>query len=322
LAFAYFLQEHHTQLYENLVNYFGLPEVYQDEPDEENDKLWADFENVLANLDSETVLDDNIDHLPNIASDNFRDGDWHAMAQVMESLVAEMTEELFSAFKQFILAVRFPPDVNDQKLYLNKKALFLTFNYTDTLERYYSIPPSQILYLHGNAKIPEDNLVLGHGIEPENFRPEPQEPPKGLTDEEYDEWIEQKNDQYDYSYESAKETLAGYFERSYKKTAEVIQANENFFQGLKRVCLVTVIGHSLSNVDSPYIEMVRNSVHMNARWSASFFGSVQRERIHRLEEFTIKRSNISVFEIQSLRDTPLNRVRLKWKYYAARLNSR
>ena len=39
--------------------------------------------------------------------------------------------------------------------------MFLNFNYTDTLEKVYGIPASNILYIHGNA-LRGNNLILGH----------------------------------------------------------------------------------------------------------------------------------------------------------------
>ena len=44
---------------------------------------------------------------------------------------------------------------------LNKNCLFLNFNYTDTLEKVYNIPASNILYIHANA-LRGNNLILGH----------------------------------------------------------------------------------------------------------------------------------------------------------------
>ena len=39
------------------IQYYGLPDLDADNPDSYYDPLWADFENALAGLDFETVLD-------------------------------------------------------------------------------------------------------------------------------------------------------------------------------------------------------------------------------------------------------------------------
>ena len=44
---------------------------------------------------------------------------------------------------------------------LSAAGLYISFNYTDTLERVYCIPEEQILYIHGKA-LRCDKLVFGH----------------------------------------------------------------------------------------------------------------------------------------------------------------
>ena len=45
---------------------------------------------------------------------------------------------------------------------VNKNDLFLNFNYTETLEKAYGVPESQICHIHGN-RITGDDLIIGHG---------------------------------------------------------------------------------------------------------------------------------------------------------------
>lgn len=48
-----------------------------------------------------------------------------------------------------------------QKVDLPDATLYISFNYTDTLERVYGIPEERILYIHGKA-IRGDKLIFGH----------------------------------------------------------------------------------------------------------------------------------------------------------------
>lgn len=50
----------------------------------------------------------------------------------------------------------------DKKLELPDANLYISFNYTDTLERTYGINENDILYIHGKASR-GDNLICGHG---------------------------------------------------------------------------------------------------------------------------------------------------------------
>ena len=97
-SFGFFLQEKHSPIFDYLTNYYGLPYLFNID-----DKYyeWNYFETALADLDYESVLDENSDFLPNPASDDFRDRDWHAFQQVMEGVVDDLTTNLFKMFKEF-----------------------------------------------------------------------------------------------------------------------------------------------------------------------------------------------------------------------------
>jgi hypothetical protein len=57
----------------------------------------------------------------------------------MEGIVNNLTQNLYEAFRGFILDVEFPEPDPNLTLNLEPNGVYLTFNYTDTLERYYGI---------------------------------------------------------------------------------------------------------------------------------------------------------------------------------------
>lgn len=274
-SFGFFLQKKHKKLYDNLIEYYGLPELDPDYEDSYYDPLWSDFENALADLDFEYILEENSDHLPDYASDKFRDSHLHAFPQVLEILVNDLTFKLYDAFKEFISNVALPNTIKGMELKIDTNALFLNFNYTDTLERYYRIKESQILYIHNKAT--SDNiLVLGHATDPDSFIEEDKIPPTGLTEEEYSEWQQQMDDHYDYSYDTGKDELLSYFKKSYKSTEQIIDDNQNFFSKLKNIENIIILGHSLSNVDQPYFKKILQSLeNPNVSWAASYYRNKQ-----------------------------------------------
>ncbi|MFV8467365.1 bacteriophage abortive infection AbiH family protein [Flavobacterium sp. LB1P62] len=274
-SFGMFLQDKHTELYDCLIEFYGLPYLDQDDEDSYYDPLWADFENALADLDFEYILDENSDYLPNIASDDFRDRDLHSFQQVMEGIVDNLTAKMYEAFKEFILNVKFPNDVKGLQLKIDSDALFLNFNYTDTLERFYNVNDSRILYIHNKATS-DETLILGHGTDPSEFKSKEEIQPDGLSDEEIYEWQQQMADNYDYSYDSGKEELLTYFSKSYKSTEEIIQNNQTFFSNLKSIKNIIVLGHSISNVDQPYFKNIIESIEdKTVNWDASYHGEKQ-----------------------------------------------
>lgn len=271
-SFGFFLKKRHSQIFDYLIDYYGLPYL---EDIGKKYYEWNNFERALADLEHERVLADNSDYLPNVASDDFSDGDWHALQQVMESIVEDLTTNLFNEFKEFILDVKFPIIDSKDLLRVNKNSTFISFNYTDTLEQYYNVPPKNIFYIHNKAKS-NDTLILGHGTNPDNFIVEEEKMPDGLSFEEQDEWRERMSDNYDFSYEQGRNEILGYFSKSFKYTEEIISKNKSFFDGLKDVKSVIVLGHSISDVDQAYFEKIMESIeNKKIKWTASYFGEKQ-----------------------------------------------
>ena len=167
--FAKYLKENDKDLFETLESYISFPI--------EDNCLWARFEENLANLDAEEILSEHTDYLPDYSSDEFRDRDRHAFPDIMDQFYKKLTEGLLESFLNFIQKVETPPSSEEQKLKLNKEAFFLTFNYTNTLEKLYGINKKCIKYIHNSAYYGSEQIILGHGIEPSNFEDKKPEPP-------------------------------------------------------------------------------------------------------------------------------------------------
>lgn len=299
ISFGKFLKRNYSTIYEHLLELYGFSDI--DSASE--DQLWAEFEHSLSLLDGDTVLENNSDYIARPASEGFRDRDWGAFAIEIETLVDELTEKLFKAFKEFILQVKFPSDneVKASKLKLNSDDLYLTFNYTNTLERYYKIPSKKIVYIHGKADLSENELLLGHGINPENFRGKKVEPPEGLTIEEVNEWQDNMADSYDHSYELGKDALLHYFTRSFKETSIVINDNRHFFNNLKNIKEILVLGHSLSEVDVPYFSKILTSVNSAAVWFVTYYGDNEKAmHQHSLKNLGVEDDNVKLIEMSAL----------------------
>jgi hypothetical protein len=270
-AFAFFLQDHYSHIYDRLVENYGLTDLDRDDPAAMWDPLWSEFEAALADFDFQTVFEDHSDLIANPASDDWSDGDWDTYEMKMEEVVEELTTELFAAFKEFILQVDYPADVDAQKLKLDNGAFFLNFNYTDTLERYYGIPEDHILYIHHKAETPETALVLGHGMDPAKFKREEPQPPAGADEEGLYEWRQRMADDWEFSSDKALDKILSYFAGSHKETAKVIDANRAFFAELGDTTRVIVLGHSLAPVDQPYLKNILEANGYRAHWLVSYY---------------------------------------------------
>jgi hypothetical protein len=290
--FAAYLKEKHNDIYTALERYVSYPTSEKD--------LWSRFEENLANLNAEEILSEHSDTLPNYISDDFRDRDRYVFPDIMEEHFQKLTNGLFSAFEEFIQKVEFTSDSWKYRIEIDKKAMFLTFNYTNTLERLYSIHKSKITYIHNSAFYGSKEIILGHGIDPKTFEEKQPEPPDNLEPEELEEWYNQ-NDDYDYSYDEGKQNLMRYFAVTYKPTIEIINRNLTFFKNLKTVKEIFIFGHSMSAVDLPYFEEIVKYLSKDVKWTVSFHTSEEQKRhIATLNKLGIPNNNIELIQLEDL----------------------
>jgi len=290
-----------TEIYELLVMYYYLPNLTCDSSDEEYG-MWATFEDSLANLDYEQALLDKSHYIVDLSANDFRDRDWHAYQIEMELLIDKLTTQLISVFELFILGIDYPVDISDRKISLEINALFLNFNYTDSLERYYNIDKYKILHIHNKATNNCESIILGHGTDPSYFKVKESQPPTGLTEDQLEIWREHMSEQYDYSYESAKEEILSYYTTAFKNTQSIIIEKKEFFEKLSNVDSIIVLGHSISQVDIGYFKEVHKYVKSNAIWTVSYYSQTERTgHFETLLDIGIKRKSINQILISSIK---------------------
>lgn len=301
-SFAKYLAEKDSEVYDLLLTYYGLPDISEDPVRDEYYAEWANFESALANLDYEQVLEDYSDSAANTSNPDFKSGDWHTYQIEMEMIIEKLTDRLLFLFNSFILSVTYPNTIDDKKLYLELNSTFLNFNYTETLEKYYDIDNAEICYIHNKAIEDKSKIYLGHGINPTNFEEKKQEPPEGLSDEELDQWLESKRDQYDFSYESAKDEILSYYTKAFKDTQTIIKNHIDFFKKLSGIVNVYVLGHSISPVDLKYFKLIIKQINKNAKWHVSYYSDFEKKKhIETLINLGLKKENIEQIRIEELK---------------------
>lgn len=299
-SFGRYIEEHNFELYEMLTGYI-------DYPDCDND-LWYRFEQNLSNLDTEEILSLASDFLPNYGSDDFRDRDRYDFQYEMEQYLEKLTTGLLKEFRSFIEAVEIPKDAFEKRIKLDKTAIFLNFNYTDTLQQLYQIRNEQITYIHNAVHNKDEQIILGHGIDPEQLKKQESLPSPGLNEQELSEWRDEQANQYDHSYQLGEDTIYGYFSASFKNTEEIIARNAAFFGSLANIEHVTVLGHSVSEVDIKYFAVVASAA-PNSSWTVSYFSDQEKANIlHALVGVGINSSKITFFKMA---EWALNNVQAK-----------
>lgn len=297
-SFGRYLAKSESEIHDQLLEFFGFPDITDSAG---NDPLWSEFEANLAKLDSDILMEAFSSYLAVPSSPDFRDRDWGSFAIEIERVVDNLTEKLFAAFKAFILKVDYSHADPRCFLGLDHQAQYLSFNYTRTLERFYGIEENQILYIHGRADSHDEELTLGHGIDPMNFERKPPVPPADLSDEEMEMWEQDMADQYDHSYELGYHELESYFSRTFKETTQIIAQNKDFFDALSSCDEVYILGHSLADVDLPYFQAIIKNLDPKVQFVVSYYGDKEREaHKNTLNGLGLSDSNVSLVTLSSL----------------------
>lgn len=226
---------------------------------------WKEFEKNLANaIISDIVQEEVTENYPDFGSDDFRDSNWYDAEHAVENKLSYAYDDIRSAFQEWLANL----EMGDKKRKIQistKNSLFLSFNYTNTLEHLYGIDSKDILYIHGKAGC-EDELILGHGASYNDI--------KKLLEDNYPANIEEGDD---FITLRAKDAAIHGVLNQKKDVTKIIQKHEDWFTELKDVTHLYFYGHSFGEVDLPYFRKILSSVTTTAHIEISAY--CQKDRI-------------------------------------------
>lgn len=197
---------------------------------------WSDFEKALGEIewsnilvDADYIYDEEGELDPFNAGNNIEDmannifGSCHILNQLFEEWISEVEEHidkshLKSEFKN-----------------LDNGAIYLSFNYTSTLESIYDI--KKVNHIHGYIK-DFDELIVGHGKD------------------DFDDSYFRRNDLA----MNAETYIRNTFEHFRKQTEKIISKNNGFFCDLKNVDEIYIFGCSLNSIDRTYFKKIFDNV--------------------------------------------------------------
>lgn len=199
--------------------------------------LWSDFERALGKYDLDTVI-------------NWR---WENLFLTVDSLGNQLFNGNFidtqlpdiinEAFTRWVRRIQMPT----HKVYGNitKQSLYLSFNYTDTLEQLYQIPERQVLHIHGRAS-KDEKLIVGHNrvINPADY---------------WDDNIEMRENNERMQRLTDMNTLC-------KPVDEITKRYDWYFKGLGFTEDIFILGHSCGEIDYPYFQKIKESLPSYVKW--------------------------------------------------------
>ncbi|SFM67001.1 bacteriophage abortive infection AbiH family protein [Nitrosomonas communis] len=245
--FGRFVSDVDPNLYRLFKNYFFF------------DGNWGEFENTLAHLDIDLILDEASTYLVPYSVDEWSDAFHHDYQYEIDRIVSSLSKELKKRFTEWICQLTIPTLSSCQVplLDLPLHARYLTFNYTNTLQKLYGVSPDRVTYIHNYAAGPDSDLVLGHGVNPK-------------TIVSLNAGADLEDDQ-DPRVTEANKCIDDYFSRTYKPTDRIISAHQDFFNSLSEVKRIHVLGHSFYKVDWPYFALIAEKTKASdPHWIASY----------------------------------------------------
>ncbi len=262
-----------------IANYTEVENIFEDYFQlKANEKgLWSDFESDLGTFDWKSFFDkkNNI----NIQDESFTSSLLFGLEDDLKQETDELIKKIRDAFENWLNQISL--DSIDKKIDFEVESIFLNFNYTLTLEEVYKIPCENILHIHGDIEKNYDSLIFGHNAELIEM-PE----------------IDENGDSTRTIISDSENVSKSPFYAFQKPVKEIISENLNFFESLKGIEEIIILGHSLNSIDIPYFQEIVNQTNNNIEWKVSFYEENEKKtHLSKLQEIGIKESNIELFNM-------------------------
>lgn len=235
--FRDYVKEHDNELAELVEKFYS----YKEDSD-----FWSDFEENLGNFDDDLLREYGLNYLEDYGSEKWRDAFHHDYQYELDRKIDRITQGIRESFCNWLSQISFDGLVK-KAIPIERDAYYLTFNYTRTLEDIYDIPTQNILHIHGIFKEHDnDEIIYGHGGRPYIIE-------KGIDDPRVAE---------------GEEIIKDYFEKTAKPVMQIIHRYQKFFyKMITDVTNVTIIGHSMNDIDYPYFRRICNSIRGRTDWT-------------------------------------------------------
>lgn len=256
--FKDFLEVNDPEVYNAVDTYLGNVEDF-----------WWDFEKNLALLDVDQILDHASNYLVSYGADDWSDANHHDYQYEINRILEFLTSGLKQNFVEWVLQIDIQHKKN-QILDLEKDSLFLSFNYTSTLEKLYQIKNVNIKHIHGKAINSDSDLILGHDYKKPSNKPDLEKIRRESGEVVCKEYLEELSRE-DVRVTEGDDIINTYFTDTYKPTSNIIKENKAFFRKMKNIDEIIILGHSLEDVDIPYFDKIFKSVdNSKAKWTVSY----------------------------------------------------
>ena len=224
--------------------------------------IWADFENALGtlNLDlmgSRHIVDMWLDDFGFYEDEDAGAAEFYMAVEAAVNPISNLVNDLHPAFRRWVNSLEVGTDDRPLVDLIHPGGKVLDFNYTEFIETLYGI--HDVCYIHGSRK-KKGKLILGHKPGVEGIFYEKERRPQSF-----------RQAVIDVAQDNVFDLIWQYDEELTKNSQEIIRNYQSFFDELKDVDQIIVIGHSISQVDWDYFFEVKKNA-KNAYWYFGIYG--------------------------------------------------
>lgn len=270
-AFREFLEKEHEEFLTTFEAMYSIQPLDDTEPwyTEEAQKrwkesvikdLWQTFENEIGNPNVEGMYDHAFSLVDSMSEYGVRDTldvYWREQYSFVDDLQKYVLEWLQTIDCSAATCKK-------DAMYGANTDFFMTFNYTDTIERVYHI--QNVFHPHGGIpSCSKVNPIMGHGN-------------KYLIDSYRRKAIQAQSESVEW-YESICNAIADFCNSMYKDVEGIIERNQVFFKRIEDVDRIMVLGVSFGDVDIPYLERIKSAVKPETKWYIYYYGDESKRRL-------------------------------------------
>lgn len=217
------------------------------------DLLWSELETNLANIDEDIIIEDATSIEMYLES-----GDVGIEDTLYEYFTEEYqyVDQLAVYLKRWIRTIRIR-DVLPKASCIDKNNndIYISFNYTATLETVYGISNSSVIHIHGSLRDYTDDPVLGHS----NL----------ARIEDIEERIRRAEERFDEKEISICKVVNNYYRTTLKDTNRYMYNLQRIAN--KDISEIIVVGHSLGAIDMPYFSKIDSLSGKNVAWTVVWY---------------------------------------------------
>jgi hypothetical protein len=217
-------------------------------------------------------------------SEDFKPSMIFALEDDLVREAERIEDEIRKSFFDWLIEIDIYNIDEHKRIDLNLNSKYLSFNYTSVLESFYNIPAKNVLHIHGSIYNNAEDIIIGH----QSYLD---------TTPELDENGDSNRTIFTDSEHLAKLIFNNFF----KPVEDIIEIEKQYFEELKDIDEITVLGHSLNDIDILYFKEITKHTKPYTKWLVSYYRdeelSAYKDKIIKIG---VQENQISMIKISDL----------------------